>query len=275
VKMKHRMALENRKSSGYCDLCADNWLFILAAGGRTGSTTALSMLNMIPGFELSGEHWGLLQKKHFEFEQLREKDLNLHHPQYAGRSTDVEYLKCNVQSFIRSLVLGNKHRELLTSTQVLGFKEIRYTNVPMMRFLNEVFPCAQFVFTYRKKTDVAVRAAEFGDRTHTEWKNGTDFVLELHRMFESTTTLLPLEDLSVGHFNDLLRKLGVQQCSFPKVVHDNAGGGYEADPQKTRLHGTCDLSAVNFQLAPSALVHHQNLWNEYRGPEGVFVPMPW
>jgi hypothetical protein len=46
-----------------CDLCATNWLFVIAAGGRTGSTTALSMFNNVPGFEIMGEHGGLLKSQ--------------------------------------------------------------------------------------------------------------------------------------------------------------------------------------------------------------------
>lgn len=44
---------------GPCDLCARNWLFVLSAY-RTGSTTALSMFSSIPGFEIGGEHDGVL-----------------------------------------------------------------------------------------------------------------------------------------------------------------------------------------------------------------------
>ena len=43
-----------------CDLCANRWLFIVSSGGRTGSTTALSMLKAHPAFRLAGENYGLL-----------------------------------------------------------------------------------------------------------------------------------------------------------------------------------------------------------------------
>ena len=52
----HRNSPEH---GGPCDLCERNWLFVLSAY-RTGSTTALSMLSSIPGFEIGGEHNGVL-----------------------------------------------------------------------------------------------------------------------------------------------------------------------------------------------------------------------
>ena len=44
-----------------CDLCAQRYLFVLSAGGRTGSTSLLEGLNAMPGVSLSGENFGVLE----------------------------------------------------------------------------------------------------------------------------------------------------------------------------------------------------------------------
>ena len=43
-----------------CDLCSDRWMFVLSAGGRTGSTSLLEALNSVPGVHLSGENHAAL-----------------------------------------------------------------------------------------------------------------------------------------------------------------------------------------------------------------------
>jgi hypothetical protein len=45
------------------------------------------------------------------------------------------------------MVLGTRYG--IDNPKVLGFKEIRYSDIETMRFLAEVFPCARIVFTYR------------------------------------------------------------------------------------------------------------------------------
>jgi hypothetical protein len=88
-----------------CDLCATNWLFVLAAGGRTGSTTALSMFNNVPDFELIGEHDGLLKTQKIMAEEMEKFS---HKPQtgaWQHSKIDMQYVYCNIQvlSSIRTL----------------------------------------------------------------------------------------------------------------------------------------------------------------------------
>jgi hypothetical protein len=71
---------ERPTSAHDCDLCADNWLFILAAGGRTGSTTAMSMFDALPGFEIAGEHFGILVSEMHQFRVSQPPSLSFHFP---------------------------------------------------------------------------------------------------------------------------------------------------------------------------------------------------
>ena len=55
-----RSCAAHNKDEG-CDLCEQKYLFVLSAGGRTGSTSLLEGLNALPGVSLSGENFGVLE----------------------------------------------------------------------------------------------------------------------------------------------------------------------------------------------------------------------
>ena len=48
-KLQTIMDYTHDKVSVQCDLCADNWLFIISTG-RSGSTSVFTMLNLVPGW---------------------------------------------------------------------------------------------------------------------------------------------------------------------------------------------------------------------------------
>jgi hypothetical protein len=45
---KEMVDYSETKVKAKCDLCADQWMFIISTG-RSGSTSIFSMLNLIPG----------------------------------------------------------------------------------------------------------------------------------------------------------------------------------------------------------------------------------
>ena len=107
-----------------CDLCADNWFFVLGAGGRTGTTTALAMFDSIPGVELSGEHFGVLHEE----QRMYDKVMAVSQTRGAAwkhHNLDERYMKCSIQERMKRVVLGNRYDELIGSAKVIGFKEIR------------------------------------------------------------------------------------------------------------------------------------------------------
>ena len=95
----------NLAASQRCDLCEHNWLFILSAGGRTGSTTALSMLNAIPGVELEGEHAGALLHM-ADFAEAMEKTNRSRGYSWHSREPDYHGIKCEMQEMVRHMLLG-------------------------------------------------------------------------------------------------------------------------------------------------------------------------
>lgn len=247
-----------------CDLCADNWLFIIGAGGRTGSTTALSMFRGIPGFEIAGEHWGMLKQFLEAFKLLRDTEEVMYDPAWVGRKHDGHALRCNVQHFVKTMLLGKDFDLLSQNTTVIGFKEIRYANYGMLRFLSRTFPCVRIIFTYRKDIHVDIRAFEFTWTGREEWDRGTRVVQDAHLRVPGQTALLAVEDFNIEHFNDIMHNfLGVRSCNYTKVIHDNANGSYSHDPNKGSgfLEGHCDLSRVNFRLGPEEIERNLRAWS--------------
>ena len=49
-------AQQDHPEKASCNLCEQKWVFVLSAGGRTGSTSILEGLNALPGVSLSGEN---------------------------------------------------------------------------------------------------------------------------------------------------------------------------------------------------------------------------
>jgi len=254
-ELHHRRSSRLVEDEGGCDLCEDNWLFILSGGGRTGSTTALSMFNSVPGFELSGEHYGLLKEmeKLFQDVKLTTGQMSRGVVAFAGNRVDEDYIACSVQHLTKRIILGAQYDTLIHSAKVIGFKEIRYGSLDMLRFLHRIFPCARYIFSYRDETDAPVRTAAFDQKKLLDrWEQASGLFHRVHAKLNSTTSLLALEQLSVEHYNRVLRdKLGVQGCEFSAVVHDNADGGFRPDQSvSSPLSGECDLSAVSFRLSP-------------------------
>ena len=125
-------------TSPTCDLCRDNWLFVLGAGGRTGTTTAMAMLDAIPGIEIAGEHDALLEDER----RLYQKLLDLQHRVGAAwkhRPLDKHYIKCSIQERTKRIVFGSRYDSMHKATKVFGFKEIRYLTLGMLKFIDEVW----------------------------------------------------------------------------------------------------------------------------------------
>eukprot|EP00873_Tetraselmis_striata_P029551 jgi/Tetstr1/449815/TSEL_036879.t1 len=254
--------------SAECDLCADsNWLFVLAAGGRTGSTTAMSMFDSVPGFEIGGEHGGVLDHEmHFMDQVVEYSSRPKTATAWKHRPEDLHALRCETQEKMRRLIFGANYRELSARARVVGFKEIRYTTMHQMAFIASVFPCARFVFTYRNQTDVKVTSQGFNKKAlPLKWSSVGNLYSHLTETFPHQMAMLPVEDLTPARYNTILHGLlGVRGCSFTDIVHENAGGGYsytgDGPAEDNLFDGECDLSGVNFALRPETLEHNAVRW---------------
>ncbi|KAA8499864.1 hypothetical protein FVE85_7449 [Porphyridium purpureum] len=253
------------EAAAQCDLCADNWFFILGAGGRTGSTTALSMFNEVPGIHLTGEHFGVLRESWRIWERLRTIGEKYRVSAFMGSPTNDTDFMCSVQSMVKAIVFGNNRDEIEESTRILGFKEIRYASPNMMRFLANAFPCARFLLSVRNNVSVPLKASAFGDEAwmRKKWRYSRDLFQTMNKAFPKSTAVFSVEDLTVDRFNAFLHDmLGVQGCTFWRVDVRNSEGTFSKEFRmgKSGLKGVCDLSAVSFRYSNDELTRGQELW---------------
>lgn len=135
-------------------------------------------------------------------------------------------------------------------TVAVGRKAIRLDEIQTLEFLRALFPCAQFVLTYRLDETLQAHSGFWGKHPPANLSHQKDGVISL--LDNMTVTLkrfeelhpgqvfaLPLEKFSVPRFNELLAWLGVRGCSFTSVCHANAHSGYTACDNTGRLNGTC------------------------------------
>eukprot|EP00192_Tetraselmis_astigmatica_P011190 CAMPEP_0117679990 /NCGR_PEP_ID=MMETSP0804-20121206/18100_1 /TAXON_ID=1074897 /ORGANISM="Tetraselmis astigmatica, Strain CCMP880" /LENGTH=369 /DNA_ID=CAMNT_0005489431 /DNA_START=646 /DNA_END=1755 /DNA_ORIENTATION=- len=251
-----------------CDLCAENWLLVISEF-RTGSTTSLAMFNSVPGFEISGEHFGILKEQ----EAIARKAWDSQHRPGAAfngakHGFDRQHYHCIVQETMRSVILGKDRDRIGDRTAVLGFKEIRYTDLRTLRFIASAFPCARFLFTFREDAAAPINAKGFnvearGDQIRNRWSEWTQLVHMIHNALPSTTWLLPLETSTVETFRGVLRDLGVRGCQYRYLLHENADGGNQHDDGLTGvMEGECDHSALDFQLSASAVARNEQAWHQ-------------
>ncbi len=240
------------KGKSLCNLCSGRWLFIVSAGGRTGSTTVLNMLNMHPAFSLAGENNKQIDDV-FEL-WMKAAYQKWRSAPWQRAAPNPASLLCLLQDwFVEISGAPNKQRATSSppaSGYIRGFKEIRWQataqrlrnsaafgpnvelpplpppNVSMLRFSSLLFPCSRFIFNTRETPSQLVRRVgrrRFGashlaalSALHTEWGAA------------GRSYWLPLENFSVAGFNRLLRWLGETSCAYHDLLHSNEAGDMNA-----------------------------------------------
>ena len=211
-----------------CDLCrepgAPRWVFVIATG-RSGSTTALAMLNGVPGFYLAGEDRkqpvGLLRKAWHartfgdaanEAEKKKNERESVNAGAAAPHGRALERIKafhklgfgtsgpsiyeplgragaaglCDAQ---RALKARLNLAAPPTDARALGFKHIRDVREydgEDLNFLAALFPCARFVLTFRRDLE-AQRHSGFRDKANDGGEREIEATEELRK---ETATLL-------------------------------------------------------------------------------------
>eukprot|EP00798_Chlamydomonas_sp_ICE-L_P020870 gene20870-27711_t len=254
---------------GHCDLCADNWLFILGMF-RTGSSTALAMLDSIPGIELRGEHGGFLNLQGDQFKDLAEAEVRVKEGSTAWsfeHEADFHYLKCSAQHMTKGVIFGQDAAKMLGQTKVMGFKEIRHTSIKSLRFIMSLFPCARFVFTYRENWNVSVNAplpSKQHEKLRQDWRKWKRLVYMVHERFGNTTALLPVENLSASSYTEVVQGLlGLRGCRFTTVLHENKNGSGTLRNQipGSPLEASCETSTVDFRLSEERVEANIVAWD--------------
>ena len=247
-----------------CDLCAEQWVFVLATG-RSGSTSIVEALNSLPGVSLSDENQASLDVSATLLERYSERLKRMTiTPNATGmvESSLPHELLCSLQGWYRSLIgleMGRRSASEASARPVtLGLKELitlrsRSTfpdhddrlpparHLPVdadkpeeplwLQLLDEVFPCARIIFNARRNTTAQARSAFHGKQGTTPHELDV-----LNRQIERyhaargghRSFRLDLEEFSPLRFDQLAQWLGLG-CSFVEIPHANADSSYSSD----------------------------------------------
>eukprot|EP00440_Ansanella_granifera_P073525 gb/GFBE01079784.1/.p1 GENE.gb/GFBE01079784.1/~~gb/GFBE01079784.1/.p1 ORF type:complete len:297 (+),score=54.81 gb/GFBE01079784.1/:1-891(+) len=229
---------------GCSDLCIP--AVFVAGTGRSGSTTILHMLNLIPGYDLKGENnnmWGSL----FTTYEERMKAYDKYGPVdvyswHRSPERDMSGFLCGLQT----LAVGELNPDM--DARVVGFKEIRWAfdkDLADLGLLMQAFPCSKVVLNFRRdiESQIGSMSSTSGSFEDQLLRHETKEMLKFHVRHRdlNRTFLLPLEHFTVDRFNELLRFLGEDDhCHYVDVLHDNEAGGFWNGGGYTR--GDADVS---------------------------------
>ncbi|CAK9093817.1 unnamed protein product [Durusdinium trenchii] len=267
--LQHAQQLQRRYS---CSECVPA-LFVVTSS-RTGSTTVLHMLNLIPGYDIKGENYGLWsdiygmnKEREKNWKTYRRSSLYAWHHSSGRNDTELE---CSM----RLMLLGEINPNPLA--RVVGFRESMWRfdeNLEDLAKLLEVFPCAKVVMSYRKSLEDQLLSQSFalGDFQYFVTQQANQAMKSFAEAHRDRVYSLAMEDLDVEHFNKLLAFLGEDhRCEYVDVVHANEGRHFTLntlehemirtaeDWQDNGVHMECLLDSLDFQLW--LLDFHQRGW---------------
>ena len=214
----------------HCDLHALKFILILGTG-RSGSTTLLHMINLLPGVELSGEHDGAL----FSF-----LDLDMHLAKTRPLATTSSAWQQNTDLLRKSELYCMVQRWFFLHTgthcdlgTVHGFKEIRYKDPKILDFIAAAFPGAKLVINYRHDTRAQARSgfhrSQPIDEAAAELTRETESLVGWGHAHPARSFLIATEELNAGNVTALYSWLGYPQCKAASVAHLNDGGFSSVD----------------------------------------------
>ena len=252
-------------NSPLCEPCKRKFLIVIATG-RSGSTTLINMLNLLPNVRMAGENNGHLfhgmsaintLKDTYEYKIDSRSEVRgawRHHPIPRMAMT------CPVQNMYETMnpppeKVMNLRNGFDDSDTILGFKTVRFhgnkfgeTHEESTDFLLETFPCAKFIINIRG--DVASQLKSWESAFGTQ-KDGAEIIeynqrlLDVaNRMGEDKARLIDMsewsqkDDAGLHVLNSLIDWLGFTDCAYPSLLHANKDG-YALDNQQMSLGKQC------------------------------------
>eukprot|EP00240_Pyramimonas_obovata_P003746 CAMPEP_0118925630 /NCGR_PEP_ID=MMETSP1169-20130426/3487_1 /TAXON_ID=36882 /ORGANISM="Pyramimonas obovata, Strain CCMP722" /LENGTH=378 /DNA_ID=CAMNT_0006866979 /DNA_START=218 /DNA_END=1354 /DNA_ORIENTATION=- len=237
---------ERKGTCGFqCNLHAHKWLFIVGAG-RSGSTTALSMLNRLPKIQLDGEHNGIVNNfltladaMVYTRNQGIEQPQHLHNRGASWFHTAVNVAPTEVYCLMQHWFFLHTGSDCSDDT-IHGFKEIRYTTRRTLDFMRDAFPTARFVVNVRKQ--VPTKEYQEMNRAADFTKNVTGTLQEWARQNSDRSFELYLEEFNTDRFTQLANWLGIPcKAQFVQHAHKRgaAGGPFTIDNDPTTSPWLC------------------------------------
>jgi hypothetical protein len=160
VKLDKKPTAEPAASKASCNLCADEWV-VLLANGRSGSTTIVDMLNELPGVYIAGERVSRNEDDVIDvlfdyYETATYKDQRSGPFQTLGR-VEEEVVLCEIQHAVKA-ALG----PIPPNTRLIGFKTLHAAiSTQRLEWLRRVFPCARYIHNYRLDVHAEISSQPF------------------------------------------------------------------------------------------------------------------
>jgi len=255
----------NCNNTPLCQPCLRRFIFEISVG-RSGSTTILDMLNMLPDVRLAGENENLLKLvEHMIWSLENDKLVDLYGKHFASNNFHDHWhyksphnsLACPAQKFIEAIdppMLFEEHlkpkedwkrkpdaAEIYKNdaNTIIGFKSVRFRgNINLMV---RIFPCSRFIFTIRTDLEAQAKSAWWKDDNQTaffreEGQSTLEYLKEANQKLldmaqflgNERAFVLKLEEWKndITVFDKMVEWLGFVDCKYKLIPHANANGGY-------------------------------------------------
>jgi hypothetical protein len=216
-------------------------MLMVLAVGRSGSTTILEMLELVPQLRLRGESFALLGFSDFLGGTHNGNRMEAEEGPWEHDALDWEHVYAAWQNFYLSIIPGYPP-SADEGPVVFGTKEVAGWEVEHLQEYEKLFPCARFVLSVRKDLQAESRSA-FYHHTPNAFKVVTQKTAALRKwqthLGNDRSFLMYLEDFSPGNFTSLLNWMGIEGCSYVSVLHANDHGTYHKDVGMSS-HGILD-----------------------------------
>lgn len=254
-------------NSPLCEPCQRRFLLLLATP-RSGSTSLLEMLNVLPNVRLSGENNNVLHAAWKVEETIKGKN---GHKMLDRKSDKIEgawqhnsipegSISCFMQKILHTInpppfAVQEDQKVDVSSyddSTILGAKMVRFhtgdwTAWEAAAFLKKNFPCARIVINIRSDllSQQRSQVKTFGGSTSlNDMKVSNKFYQNLSRnLGNGTARLIDMMDWTAdvggsGVMNDVVKWLGFRDCVFGEIIHENYDG-FGKDKKKRSFGKDC------------------------------------
>lgn len=201
------------------------------------------------GIFISGENDGAvntlwsLMKNNIQQEKMHKVAADA----WSHPSIDADGLLCTMQLYAKQ-ILGEYN---ISSTRIIGFKEIRHVDTHQLDFFLKLFPCARFIVNTRRDLTAQSKSGFFKRNRNSlkTLQNSTMSILKWTATVpdrQQKLFLFPTELISVKNFNVLLKWIGVQGCQFIDVHHSHQKNSFRQDNRADVLEGrsNCTIQSI-------------------------------
>ena len=190
------------------------------------------------GIFISGENNGMVNTLYELWISLnRQENMNKLQDAWSHPKVDVNGVLCTWQLYIKQ-IMGEYN---ISSTKIIGFKEIRHVQIEQLQFFRILFPCARYVVNTRQDLRSQAKSGFYKRNRHSlvTLKNSTKNIYKWAAAVPNRKKKLfnlPTESFSVDQFNRLLSWIGVQNCHFDNLHHSHNKNSFRPDNRHDVLH---------------------------------------